>query len=70
MSSISLIRAYMKRHGLSQQEFADQLGVSQGMVWQWLNGYRPISAERAKKIEYATGGVIKRRELRPDVFAP
>lgn len=39
------------------------------MVSQWLNGYRPISALRAKKIEDATEGAVKRAALRPDVFA-
>lgn len=69
MSKSAPIRAYIKKHGLSQQEFASQLGVSQGMVWQWLNGRSRITAERAKQIEQATGGYIKRRDLRPDVFA-
>jgi DNA-binding transcriptional regulator YdaS (Cro superfamily) len=69
MSKVSALRAYLKRHGLSQQEFATQLDVSQGMVWQWLNRRRRVTAERAKQIEQVTGGAVKRTELRPDVFA-
>lgn len=62
------IRAYIKRHQLSQGAFAGQLDVSQGMVWQWLNGRRRISAERAKQIEEVTGGEIRRAQIRPDIF--
>ena len=60
---------YMERHGLTQTDFGRRIGVSQGMVWQWLNGYRPIGAERAVAIEKKTRGEIKRRHLRPDIFS-
>lgn len=62
------LRAYIKRHRLSQEEFAVQLDVSQGMVWQWLNGRRRVSAERAKQIEEVTDGEIMRSQIRPDIF--
>ena len=62
------IRSYLSRRGLTQTEFARQVGVSQGMVWQWLSGYRPVSPESAIKIEAGTKGAIKKRELRPDIF--
>ena len=62
------IPAYLKKYGLSQQEFANQLKVSQGLVWQWINGRTRIKAERAKQIEEVTGGAIRRRDLRPDLF--
>jgi DNA-binding transcriptional regulator YdaS (Cro superfamily) len=38
------------------------------MVWQWLNGDRPIGAERAVEIERRTKGQIKREDLRPELF--
>lgn len=44
------------------------LGVSQGLVWQWLNGKTRITAERALDIEQKTSGSVSRYELRPDVF--
>lgn len=69
MGKLAPIRAYLKKHKLSQQEFARQLDVSQGMVWQWLNGRRRITAERAKQIEEVTGGCVTRKSIRPDVFA-
>lgn len=62
------IRAYLKKHRLSQQAFGDLIGVSQGLVWQWLNGRLPVKPERAKQIEQATRGAIKRHDLRPDIF--
>lgn len=62
------IAQYLDKHGLSQQQFADQIEVSPGLVWQWLNGRTRITAERAKDIERRTKGEIKCHELRPDVF--
>lgn len=59
---------YIKHRGLSQAELADLVGVSQGMVSHWLTGRKAISAERAKQIEHATAGFVRRHELRPDIF--
>lgn len=44
------------------------LGVSQSLVTHWLNGRKAITAERALQIEQATGGAVKRAELRPDLW--
>lgn len=62
------IRAYLSKHGLSQEEFGKLIGVSQGLVWQWLEGRTRITAERAKEIDEKTGGEVSKHELRPDVF--
>jgi DNA-binding transcriptional regulator YdaS (Cro superfamily) len=62
------IAAYLKKNGISQDEFAAKLGVSQGLVWQWIDGRTRVTAERAKQIEEATGGSVRRRDLRPDIF--
>lgn len=51
----------------TQSAFAQLIGVSQGMVYQWINGIRPISAERCPAIEKATNGKVRCEELRPDV---
>lgn len=68
------LSAYLEKHKLSQKEFGAKLGVSQGMVWQWIRwledqdkGTR-ITAERAVQIEAATRGEVKRHHLRPDLF--
>jgi DNA-binding transcriptional regulator YdaS (Cro superfamily) len=55
---------------VTQASFAEALGVSQGLVWQWLNGRTKITAERAKQIEKLTQGAVMRHELLPDVFEP
>jgi DNA-binding transcriptional regulator YdaS (Cro superfamily) len=59
---------YLSTQSLSQQEFADRLGVTQGMVWQWVRGRQRITAERALQIEKATAGLVSKHDLRPDVF--
>lgn len=51
-----------------QSALAKQLGISQAMVSHWLTGRKAITPERAKQIEDATGGLVKRHELRPDIF--
>lgn len=50
-----------------QLALADRLGVSLQAVNQWVHGGR-ITAERAVQIEVATGGQVKRHELRPDLL--
>lgn len=52
----------------SQAEFARQLGVSQQVVWQWVNGRRPVPAHYCIRIEDVTRGAVSRYQLRPDVF--
>lgn len=64
------LATYLKRKGITQTAFADELGVSQGLVWQWLKGETTITAERAMAIEKATGGLVSRGELRSDIFGP
>lgn len=63
------LRAYLEKNG-GQTAFAKKLKVSQGLVWQWLNGETRITAERAVQIEAVTDGLITRNELRPDLYAP
>lgn len=52
----------------TQQEFAIAVKVTQSMVSQWLTGRRPISGIKAIAIEKATGGKVKKADLRPDLF--
>jgi len=53
---------------MSQTELARRVGVTQGMVWQWMNGHRRIAAEKVLAIEEATGGKVTRHEMRPDLY--
>jgi len=68
LSSPMLLAEYLADNGISQSELARRVGVSQGMVWQWLNGRRRIAAEKVLVIERATDGLVTRQELRPDLY--
>lgn len=68
VNTLMNLAKYLEKHNLSQTEFAARLGRSQGLVWQWLNGHRPIAATQALAIERITGGEVSRYELRPDVY--
>jgi len=50
----------------TQDELAKALKVSQPSVAQWLKTGVPV--KRAVEIEQVTDGVIKREDLRPDIF--
>jgi DNA-binding transcriptional regulator YdaS (Cro superfamily) len=63
-----LLDQYLEASAVSQTELARRVGVSPGMVWQWLNGRRRIAAENVLSIEEATGGAVTRYELRPDLY--
>lgn len=51
-----------------QKALADALKIKPAMVWQWVNGHRPVAAHHCLPIEQATSGAITRHDLRPDVF--
>lgn len=63
------IQAYLEKHGLSQQDFADQLGVSQVLISQWIKGRTRITPERAADIMEATAGEVSPQQLFPRLFA-
>jgi len=51
-----------------QKALADALRVNPSLVWQWVNGHRPVAAHHCRAIEGATGGQVTCSQLRPDVF--
>jgi transcriptional regulator with XRE-family HTH domain len=63
--AIPALQEYLDKHAISQKEFGDMFGVSQGLVWQWLNGATSITPEKAKEIEAETG-IPRMRLLYPD----
>lgn len=52
----------------SQQKLAEAIGLSQQGVSYLLNNAPRVTAEVAVAIERATGGQVRRAELRPDIF--
>lgn len=44
-------------------------GVKQAHVWNWLHRDKRVPAEFTIKIERATNGEVRARELRPDMYA-
>ena len=54
----------------TQSALANHLGVSPGLVWQWINGRRQVDPRHCLPIETATRGEVTPHELRPDVFGP
>lgn len=62
------IKTYLEKHDLTQQQFADLVGVSQGQIGHWIHKRQQVSATAAVLIEKNTDGEIKRSELRPDIF--
>lgn len=68
------ILSYRKEKGLSQAAFAALLTdagspATQSLVSQWEQGATTIPAERVVEIEKATGGEIRRSDLRPDLWS-
>jgi DNA-binding transcriptional regulator YdaS (Cro superfamily) len=72
-SSIANIRTMTLQEYLNtttQAAFAERLGVTQGLVSQWLTGETKLTAERAVQIEEVTAGEVSRSDLRPDLWPP
>ncbi len=69
------LREWLDQPGNTQTKLAEKIGVTQGLVSQWLNWLEGrtdnacrLLAERAIEIELATEGAVTRQELRPDLF--
>lgn len=60
---------YLSHQALSQQDFADLIGVTQGMVYQWVRGKTPVSPAKSVLIEKVTQGVVGRKDLHPSDWA-
>lgn len=52
----------------TQNLLAEKLGISQGNLSKILNGVHPLGAEKVIAIEAATGGLVTRNQLRPDLW--
>lgn len=50
----------------SQAHLARLIKESPSFVNQWVSGHRPVPISKCVLIEQATGGVVTRKDLRPD----
>lgn len=62
------LQSYLKKKKISQKAFAKSLGVSKGLVWQWLNGRTAITGEMALAIESVTQREVRRQDLLPELY--
>ena len=58
------IKTYLEKN--TQKSLADKLGVTQGLISQWMLGTTPIPPAQCIKIERVTNGLVTRQELRED----
>ena len=61
------IKTYLEKTQTTQSAFAKKLGVSQGLIHQWITGRTRVVAERCESIEVATNYLVTREDLRPDL---
>lgn len=59
------LSAYVKLERGRVAALSARLQVSGSLVTQWAGG-KPVPPARAVEIEHATGGAVKRCDLRPD----
>lgn len=59
--------AYLKEKRVKQNEFARLVGTSQAAISQILNKKTRPDPNTALRIERATNGEVKARDLRPDL---
>jgi len=60
------LRHFCESGALSISDLARRLDVSPPTVTEWCRGRRPVPIARCLAIERATGGVVSRRDLRPN----
>lgn len=59
---------FLHEQNVSNIDFAKSIGVTTGMISQWLSGHRPISPEKCVLIMKKTNGMVTRQELRPNDY--
>lgn len=64
--AVMKLDTYLTKFEISQSDFANSIGVTQGMVYQWINKDRPVTPIKCVEIEKQTKGHVTRKDLRPD----
>jgi DNA-binding transcriptional regulator YdaS (Cro superfamily) len=65
---MKVLQKYMQTHQLNQSQFAEKVGVNQGLVSMWLNKKVRMTPQWVLQVERVTGGELSRYELRPDIY--
>lgn len=55
LKAADLIKAAVEANPSSQEAIAMEVGVTQGALWQWMNGKVPVSPKRAVRLANALG---------------
>ena len=65
------LKMWFEQHPeITQAAFGKSLNppVSQGMVWQWISGKRPIAPKHAKSIVQVTDGEVTAHDCAPGIY--
>ncbi len=62
------LKRFIFHNGISEKEFSRVFRISQPYLNQILNGKRKCGKKMAEYLEKATGGNVKKRDLRPDIW--
>ena len=68
------LRAWIESHpegerSAAVRRLAETLKRSEPAIRHWINGTRQVPATKVKALVLATGGAVKAKDVRPDVFA-
>ena len=58
------LKKYMEEMPVSI--LAKDVGVAPAVIYQWMNGIRPVPIRRCHRVVEATGGLVTLKDLRPD----
>lgn len=57
---------YLDRQGLSRSAFAEKVGVSPGLVTQWIDGKTWLGRDVAQRVVEATNGAVTPNDFLPE----
>jgi DNA-binding transcriptional regulator YdaS (Cro superfamily) len=60
------LHKYLSDTKANRAEFARAIGVSDALLYQWVNNLRPVAPRHCPAIEEKTNGQVTRKDLRPD----
>lgn len=52
---MNCVARHLEKHGITQEQFAERIGVSQPTVWAWVRGEKRPELENAAKIARELG---------------